>query len=206
MVDQWNRNVYYLISFKKKFFCESIVFFYINIFSVAQMTVRIRNLQQIMEKYPKNGQMIDLLKRLIDKRKKYLKYLRRWDYRRFEWILEKLDLKYVAPPEEFHWITRRESLTKLTNIHCESLRNEKLQAYRKQLEKQQITFLANKLKNLEFIRNEQIECKFPITVTNEQIQDVDKQLKELKVKSAIRSSSSSGSSSKSSTNRVSATN
>lgn len=157
------------------------------------MTVRIRNLQDIMEKYPKNGQMIDLLKRLIDRRKKYLKYLRRWDYRRFEWILEKLDLKYVAPPEEFHWITRRESLRKLTDIHCENLRNERLLAYRKQLEKQQSAFLVNKLKNLQFIRNEQIECKFPITVTIEQIQEVEKQLKDLKSKRSIDSPSSTSS-------------
>lgn len=167
------------------------------------MTVRIRNLQEIMEKYPKNGQMIDLLKRLIDRRKKFLKYLRRWDYRRFEWILEKLDIKYVAPPEEFHWITRRESLRKLTDIHCENLRNERLLAYRKQLEKQQAAFLANKLKNLEFIRNEQIECKFPITVTNEHIQEVQKQLNNFKSK---RSSTVDSPASTSSANRAAARN
>lgn len=112
------------------------------------------------------------LKELIDKRKKFLTKLRRWDYKRFEWILEKLDLEYKAYPSYYHWITRRESLTKLTNIHCEDIRDERLAAYRKELESQQMDFLQKKLQNLEFIRKEQIECAVPVTVSAEDIKEV----------------------------------
>lgn len=146
------------------------------------MTVRIRNLQSISIRHPYNGQLIQQLKHLIDKRKKFLKYLRRWDYRRFEWILEKLDLKYVASPEELATVTRRGSIRKLTDIHCEDIQNQRLADYRKELESQQIDFLTKKLANLQFIRSEQIDCKFPVTVSAEQLQVVEKQLKVLRMK------------------------
>lgn len=137
-----------------------------------------------MDQYPRNKVMKVQLKELIDKRKKYLSNLRRWDYKRFEWVLEKLDLVYKAYPSYFHWVTRRESLTKLTNIHCDNIRDERLAAYRKQLESQQIEFLQKKLANLEFIRKEQIECAVPVTVTAEDIKEVSNKLKDLMEKSA----------------------
>lgn len=36
---------------------------------------------------------------LIDRRKKLLKYLRQYDYKKFEWLLEKLNIVYKAHPE-----------------------------------------------------------------------------------------------------------
>lgn len=122
------------------------------------------------------------LKELIDKRKKYLMYLRKWDYRRFEWILEKLNIVFKPYPEHFHWITRKESLRKLTDIHCEKLRQDKLDTYRKHLEAQQLSFLKKKIENLQFIRKEQLECKVPVTVTQDQIQVLKKEYEELKTK------------------------
>lgn len=110
--------------------------------------------------------------------------MRRRDYKRFEWMLEKLDLVYKAYPSYYHWITRRESLTKLTNIHCENVRNERLVAYRKQLESQQVDFLQRKLENLEFIRKEQLELALPITVKEEEIKEVTEKLKNLMEKRA----------------------
>jgi small subunit ribosomal protein S15 len=65
---------------------------------IAKMTVNIRYRQECMEEFPRNLRVKVHLKELIDKRKKYLKYLRRWDYKRFEWLLEKLDLVYKPPP------------------------------------------------------------------------------------------------------------
>ncbi|XP_065075152.1 small ribosomal subunit protein uS15m [Ochlerotatus camptorhynchus] len=143
------------------------------------MTAQIRSLQEVMEKYPTQSAAKVHLKELIDKRKRFLRYLRRWDYRRFEYILEKLDLVYKPYPTHFHWITRKESLQKLTDIYCENIKNTRLQSYRQSLESQQVDFLAKKLENLEFIRKEQTECKVPITVSSEQIQAVKKQYAEL---------------------------
>jgi hypothetical protein len=40
-------------------------------------------------------------------------------------------------------ITRKESMPKLTDIHCENLKQEKLDAYKKDLESKQIEKKAN---------------------------------------------------------------
>lgn len=136
-------------------------------------------MQDQMEKFPRNKVMKVELKEMIDKRKKFLGYVRKWDYKKFEWLIEKLDLLYRPYPEKFHWITRKESLKKLCATHCDQVKQEKLDAYKEQLQSQQLEFLENKIKNLEFIRKEQVECKVPITVTPEQIKEVKKQLDEL---------------------------
>lgn len=133
------------------------------------MTARIRHMQEYMEKHPRNSRAKVCLKELIDKRKKFLRYLRRWDYKRFEWALDKLDLVYKGYPTKYHWITRKESLQKLTDIHCNNIRDERLAEYRKELESQQIDFLDRKLKNLELIRREQLDLKIPVSVSEEAI-------------------------------------
>lgn len=51
-----------------------------------------------MDKDPKNVKVKVRLQHLIDSRKKQLKHLRKWDYPRFEWLLEKLDLEYRPLP------------------------------------------------------------------------------------------------------------
>ncbi|XP_053664204.1 28S ribosomal protein S15, mitochondrial [Anopheles marshallii] len=148
------------------------------------MTARIRSLQEYMEQFPRQSKVKVQLKELIDKRKRFLRYLRRWDYRRFEYVLEKLDLVYKPYPTHFHWITRKDSLRKLTDTHCEQIKETRLDEYRKQLESEQLAFLEKKLKTLEFIRKEQTECQVPVTVTKEEIQAVRKQYDELKQKRA----------------------
>lgn len=139
-------------------------------------------MQEYMEQFPRNKIEKVKLKITIDKRKKMLRYLRKWDYKRFEWLLEKLNLVFKPYPDHFHWITRKESLQKLTKIHCESLRQDRLAAYKKELESKQLDFLADKMKNLEFIRKEQMECRVPVTVATEEIQKVKKEYEELKKK------------------------
>ncbi|XP_049547647.1 28S ribosomal protein S15, mitochondrial [Anopheles darlingi] len=146
------------------------------------MTARIRSLQEYMEQFPRQSVVKVQLKELIDKRKRFLRYLRRWDYRRFEYILEKLDLVYKPYPTKFHWITRKDSLRKLTDTHCEQIKQSRLEEFRQQLEAQQLDFLEKKLNNLELIRKEQIECQVPVTVEADQIKAVRKQFEELKRK------------------------
>lgn len=144
------------------------------------MTARIRGMQEQLDKFPRNVKLKVALKELIDKRKKFLKYLRRWDYRRFEWMLEKLDLVYKPPPTEFHWVTRRESLQKLTDAHCEQIKEDRLAEYRKVLNEQKIPFLEDAIKKMEFVRKEQIDLEIPVTVTEEQIADFKRELEFLK--------------------------
>ena len=146
------------------------------------MTAQIRAMQEYMQQFPRNKLEKVKLKELIDKRKRFLRLLRKWDYKRFEWLIEQLNIIFKPNPEKFHWITRKESMRKLTDIHCENLRQEKLETYKKELELKQIDFLANKIKNLELIKKEQTECRVPVTVTSDEIQNVKKQYEQLKKK------------------------
>ncbi|EDW01657.1 28S ribosomal protein S15, mitochondrial [Drosophila grimshawi] len=147
---------------------------------LAKMTASIRRYQEHMEAHPRDKMIKVRLKELIDKRKKFLKYLRRWDYPRFEWILEKLDLVYKPPPAHFHWITRKESLQKLTDIYCEKIKEERLEAYHKELQAQQIPYLEDAIKKMVFVRQEQIDCDVPVTVTEQQIENARQELAQLK--------------------------
>jgi len=70
----------------------------IYLFLVASMTANIRNLQEHYKLSPRDKNSRVALKEIIDKRKKKLKQLRTWDYKKFEWLLENLELKYHPHP------------------------------------------------------------------------------------------------------------
>lgn len=146
------------------------------------MTAKIRSLQDVMEQYPRNKKMKVVLKELIDRRKKFLFYVRRWDYRRYEWLLEKLDLVIKENPDEYSRVERKKSLRNLTAIHCDEIRQKRLDAYRKQLESQQLDFLERKYKNLEFVRNEQIACKVKVTVSENDVKEAKARYDEMVAK------------------------
>lgn len=67
-------------------------------FSVAAYTSQIHDLQEFLKEYPRDSKAKVSMKEAIDKRRKWLKHMRTWDYRRFEWILEKLNLIYKPLP------------------------------------------------------------------------------------------------------------
>lgn len=144
------------------------------------MTGRIRYLQELVKNTNRNGQTIKNLKELIEKRKKYLSKIRTEDYKLYEWILEKLDLEYKPQPHTFIMIARKEGLRQLTRSHCEDIREARLKEYRADLEAQQLPFLEEKLKNLEFIRKEQLELGVEVTVKQADVDKVRKQYQELK--------------------------
>lgn len=146
------------------------------------MTAKIRSLQEVMVKYPRNKVLKVILKEKIDRRKKFLFYVRRWDYRRYEWLLEKLDLVIKDNPEEYYRVERKASLRKLTTMHCDEIKQERLDEYRKQLESQQLDFLERKFKNLELIRNEQIACKVKVTVSESDVKEAKARYDEMLAK------------------------
>ena len=148
------------------------------------MTAKISGGQLAIEEKPSDKRLNTRVKELIEKRLKYLKFLRRYDYRRFEYVLEKLDIKYVPPPKSFHWIARKEAMRALTKRHCMNIKRTRLAEYRETLEDQQLEFLKNKIMNLEFIRKEQEECKIPVTISRELIEKVKIQYDNLKTKRA----------------------
>lgn len=148
--------------------------------SVARLTARIRYLQVRHAEEPLDKKIFVQCKEMIEKRKRLLKYLRRYDYKRFEWLLEKLDLLYKPEPLKRFNVFRKESLIRLTDIHCDTVRDQRLTKYRQELEAQQVDFLAKKLKDFEFIRQEQIELGVDLTVSDDDIVAVRKQHDELK--------------------------
>ncbi|XP_059051598.1 small ribosomal subunit protein uS15m [Achroia grisella] len=156
---------------------------------IARLTGHIRCLQETMEKYPKNVKAKQTVQELIDKRKKMLKYLRQYDYKKFEWLLEKLNIEYKGHPDTFHKLSRKESLRKLTEMHCEDIRNKKLTDYRNLLESQQGPFLSSKLEALKFIKSEQTELQLAVTVSDQDIKKVEQQLEEWTIKDQIKQQS-----------------
>lgn len=149
---------------------------------IARMTGSIRALQEIVQNYPHNKKLKVKLKELIEKRQKHLRFLRQWDYKRFEWVLENLDIIYKPHPPVYVKVTRKDSLRKLTDEYCDELRAERLNEYKLKLEEEQPAFLEEKIRSLEFIRQEQRECGVEITIKQEEIDETKQKLEEIKEK------------------------
>ena len=160
---------------------RAMLMYFPLLFPVAEITARIHYLRSIHEQFPRNKRRVFVpLKELIEKRRRKLKELRRMDYKRYEWVLEKLDLFYKPQPPTMEYAWRKPGLRKLTKAHCDGIKQERLDEYRNELRATQLEFLSEKLKNLEFIRKEQSECGVPVTVSQQQINDVKAQFDELK--------------------------
>lgn len=116
-------------------------------------------------------------------RMKLLTELRRIDYRQYEWVLENLDLQFKPKPakENEIMIARKEGLRQLTAAYCADVKAKKLDDYRKNLHAQKVPHLEQKIKNLEFIRDEQKALRIPVTITQEQIDETRSQLDALRV-------------------------
>lgn len=131
---------------------------------IANMTCRIRVAQQVMEKDKKNVVIKVGLQELIDRRKKYLKHLRRMDYKRFEWLIERLGILFRPPPIYYRWVTRKASLKKLVRMHYYATRKERLDEYRKILEAKKEPFLKEKTETLKWIAETEKKLGLPISV------------------------------------------
>merc|ERR1712059_139879 len=107
----------------------------------------------------------------VSLRRKNIAILRSKDYRKFEWLIEKLNLLYKPMP----WDTpdgvlgvkeppaRVASIERLTDIWCEELQKHRLTAYRRKLEDKQPDFLRKKAEKLREILD--IEKKYGFTPT-----------------------------------------
>uniref|UniRef100_A0A069DRB0 Small ribosomal subunit protein uS15m n=1 Tax=Panstrongylus megistus TaxID=65343 RepID=A0A069DRB0_9HEMI len=149
---------------------------------VARMTANIRSMQQLMERFPKNVRIKVRLKETIDKRKKLLKFLRTWDYKCFEWILDRLDLIYKPfPPQDvYKRVERKRSLRMLTDKYCEEIINEKIGKYKESLEAQQEEFLEEKIKTLKWIMKEEMDCGLDTSINEDDIKQVQDKLENLR--------------------------
>ncbi|XP_061934763.1 small ribosomal subunit protein uS15m [Apis cerana] len=146
---------------------------------IAAMTAEIQYLQNHMKNHPRNKKIKVFLKELIDKRQKHLKLMRKWDYKRFEWLLERLNLTYTVQPEIPGKVSRKDALRKLTRNYCDAIIQEKLDAFKKELKEQQKIFYAEKVKKLEYILKVEKEYGFELSVTQEDIEAALKKVEEL---------------------------
>lgn len=151
------------------------------------MTGTIRYMQHQIENNIAHGRQRNAYKYeirlLILARMQMVKKLREVDYKQYEWLLERLDMQYKPEPEQEDriMISRKEGLRQLTDTYCENVRNQKLDEYRRELENQQLPFLEQKLKNLEFIRNEQMALKVDVTISQESIDETRKKYDQMKI-------------------------
>lgn len=146
---------------------------------IAAMTSEIHDLQKYMQEHPRNRRANVVLKELIEKRKRFLKLLRSWDYKRFEWILERLNLVYKPEPQKMGMISRKDSLRIATQNYCDDIVKKKRNQYKAELKEQQKSFYLEKAEKLEFILKEEIECGITPTVTKEDIEAARKKAQEL---------------------------
>ncbi|KAL2731877.1 LOW QUALITY PROTEIN: midasin-like, partial [Vespula squamosa] len=146
---------------------------------IAAMTSEILQLQEIIGKNPRDKRKKVFLKELVERRNKYLRILRKWDYKRFEWILERLNLVYKKIPIDKTPPYRKDSLRKLTQKLCDKIKQEKLDAYKIELKNQQKIFFKQKVEDFIFIRNEELKLGIEPTITEDDIENVRKKLNEL---------------------------
>nr|CAH0109576.1 unnamed protein product [Daphnia galeata] len=123
--------------------------------TIACLTVKIRNQQRHTSVSKRDIISRVWCKENIERRNSLLKHLRACDYKRFEWLLEKLDLVYRPHPTIIEAVTRKGSIIKLTTIYCERMRNERLENYRKELEKEKVKFAAEKAELTKWIEEEE---------------------------------------------------
>ncbi|XP_014279188.1 small ribosomal subunit protein uS15m [Halyomorpha halys] len=148
---------------------------------VAKMTADIRDMQRFTEKYPHDKRTKVRLKETIDKRKKLLKKIRIWDYKCFEYIIEKLDLIYkpFPPREVYKRVERKRSMRMLTDTYCQNIVSEKLEKYKAELDSQKVSYLMDKIEILKWIMKEEAYCGVPPTVSEEDLKVVEAKLSKL---------------------------
>nr|XP_033811187.1 28S ribosomal protein S15, mitochondrial [Geotrypetes seraphini] len=100
---------------------------------IASLTVKIRNLQEHLQKHPKDKSNKRQMLMTIDERKKKLKFLRRTRFDAFENVCKQLDIEYIIPSQYRKKPTRRSIAKK---AFCLKVFNEvkKLKAAKKRQE------------------------------------------------------------------------
>ena len=142
---------------------------------VSSLTVTIRNMQKELalksQKGWRNNQMKHHLKILIDHRRGALARLRHVDYKKYEWLLEKLDLVYKPRPFTFENIIRRKHNERLVNLWCDEQRTFKLRELKDEFERDQPRFLRAKAETLRQIMKEEADLGLEASVKQEEIDE-----------------------------------
>lgn len=136
--------------------------------TIAMLTARIRKAQEELLTTTKGKKKMVrkrvVLQEAIDRRKKLLKHLRRMDYKKFEWLLAKLDILYRPPPRYYRWVTRKISLRKLVFLHGKRVMETRMEEYRLELEGKKDAFVLEKRETLAWIAQTEASIGIPVSV------------------------------------------
>ncbi|KAK3914834.1 28S ribosomal protein S15, mitochondrial [Frankliniella fusca] len=146
---------------------------------IAKWTAIIRNMQVHNANFPYDRSSRADLQELIDLRKKRMKLLRSLDYKKFEWLLEQLDLLYKPPPTTHERVERKKSMRWLADEYCENVVKKKLDEYKEQLNSQKRGFLERKLSTMKSIVEEEKSLGVEPSFTTEEIIEVEEILKKI---------------------------
>ncbi|CAN7989215.1 unnamed protein product [Ixodes hexagonus] len=126
-------------------------------YKIALKTFRIRKLKELLAAYPKRKDVKVVLCNTIHARNKLLKYLRRYDYRRFEFVTQKLQITFTPAPLNClpPPVTKKGDLRRLTKEYCDKMRQDKMDAFHAKLKAEQADFMEEKRKTEEWIRREE---------------------------------------------------
>jgi len=159
---------------------------------ITLATIKIRNIQEeLIKLYPyKNQPVKHVLTHKISKRRTMLRILREQDYKKYEWLLEKLNLLYKPMPHDApkgvmipkENVERKASIERLTDLWCDELKRHRLNAYKRQLVKEQPGFLIRKAEKLKHILQEEKDLGLELTVTEEEIEECIRKAEEIQAK------------------------
>jgi len=158
---------------------------------IALLTVKIRNLQHnLIQQWPyKNQPLKHHLTHMVSLRRKNIGILRSKDYRKYEWLLEKLNLLYKPMPwdtpdgvvGEKENVARKASIERLTDLWCEELEKHRMTAYRNKLEDQQPEFLRKKAEKLKEVMEIEEKYGFEPTVTEDEVSECLRRAEEIEI-------------------------
>lgn len=115
-------------------------------YKVAHKTFLVRKLKELYNMQPKRRDLKDALAKAIEGRNKALKYLYRYDRERFHSVACTLQVSYT--PAQLHHIrlpvTKKGDLRRLTTEYCDRMKQDKMNAFHKKLEAEQVAFLEEK--------------------------------------------------------------
>jgi len=135
---------------------------------IGALTVKVRHFQQQWQQ-PESRRLGHLRYNVVcntDKRSGQLRRLRNTDYRRFEWVLEQMNIVY-RPPLPYQAdvsLSRKSGIRRMVQIFCDGLRQEKLDALKARFEAETPAFERERRAACEWIAAEEAALGLPSSV------------------------------------------
>jgi len=110
------------------------------------------------------------------RRHELLKDLRFMDYKRYEWLLGKLDVTFKNDVVFRHNIERRETIRRLFSEHRQRIHRSRRKELHEKMKEEHVSFLKEKVTKLRFVQKEEKELRLTSTIADSDITDAEEQL------------------------------